>query len=240
MERYKYKYEMHLHTAEVSKCAVSGAADYPKYYHDRGYTGFCVTDHFFNGNVTDEIGNETDWKTKVELFCKGYETAKAAAEPYGMDVFFGWESSILGWAHLLTYGLDKQWLLSHPDILEWKPETYLDRVHADGGFIVHAHPFRDRVDTVHLFPDKTDAVEIVNTSQSETANGRAKVYSKMLSLPVTAGSDMHKASENRLLGAVLTSRRISDITEYTRLLAEGKTRICVSDYAEVCANSQNN
>ena len=41
----------------------------------------------------------------------------------GFDVFVLWEYSY-GWAHFLTYGLDKDWLLAQPDLLEWDILAY--------------------------------------------------------------------------------------------------------------------
>ena len=45
-----YKYETHLHTSEVSKCAHNTGAEMARAYKKAGYTGIFVTDHFFNGN----------------------------------------------------------------------------------------------------------------------------------------------------------------------------------------------
>ena len=50
------------------------------------------------------------WEEKVELFCKGYENAKAEGAVVGVDVFFGFEYAVNG-AEFLIYNLDKEWLL---------------------------------------------------------------------------------------------------------------------------------
>ena len=41
-----YKYETHLHTSEVSKCAYNTGAEMVRAYKKAGYTGIFVTDHF--------------------------------------------------------------------------------------------------------------------------------------------------------------------------------------------------
>lgn len=151
----QYKYETHLHTAECSRCAKNSAAEFVRFYKERGYQGIFITDHFLNGNTT--VSPDVPWEQRVELFCRGYDTASAAGAKAGLDVFFGWEYSY-DWAHLLTYGLGREWLLEHPDLLEWPVLDYLDQVHADGGYIVHAHPFRDKIQIIHLFPGRIDCL----------------------------------------------------------------------------------
>ena len=111
-----YKYETHLHTREGSACARATAAEQVRSYYEAGYAGIIVTDHFFNGNTA--VPRNLPWEERVNLFCLGYENAKAEGDRLGMDVFFGWESGYYG-TDFLIYGLDKDWLLKHDDILEW-------------------------------------------------------------------------------------------------------------------------
>ena len=54
-------------------------------YKEEGYTGIIVTDHFFNGNTT--VPRDLPWEERVELFCKGYENAKAKGDEIGLDVY---------------------------------------------------------------------------------------------------------------------------------------------------------
>ena len=80
-----YKYETHLHTSEVSKCAFNTGAEMARAYKEAGFTGIFVTDHFFNGNTI--IPKELDWKQKVDLLYQGYESAKSEGDKIGLDVF---------------------------------------------------------------------------------------------------------------------------------------------------------
>ena len=45
-----YKYEMHCHTAEGSKCGRATGAEMADFYKSMGYSGLVISDHFFNGN----------------------------------------------------------------------------------------------------------------------------------------------------------------------------------------------
>ena len=84
-----YKYETHLHTAEVSKCASSGAEEMVRAYKQAGYAGIIVTDHFITENPRDYKG--LSWPQKLDVFFRGYELAKSAGDQLGVQVFFGWE-----------------------------------------------------------------------------------------------------------------------------------------------------
>lgn len=192
-----YKYETHLHTSEVSKCGVASAAELVGYFKRLGYAGFFVTDHFLNVETPEEKARP--WAERINGFCHGYEEAAREGRAIGLDVFFGWEYSH-GWAHFLTYGLDKEWLLANPDLLDLDVLDYFTRVREAGGFVVHAHPFRERVDLVQLMPNHVDAVEIFNAGRPDDANRHALDYANSFGLLKTAGSDIHTMTRKKLYG----------------------------------------
>ena len=47
-----YKYETHLHTYPVSKCARSTVRENLELYKEFGYDGVFITNHFLDGNIT--------------------------------------------------------------------------------------------------------------------------------------------------------------------------------------------
>ena len=205
-----YKYETHTHTSEVSVCSILPAAELVHYFKGLGYTGIFVTDHFLV-QETPEMKTRS-WPERIDFFCHGYEAAKQEGEKVGLDVFFGWEYAY-GWAHFLTYGLDKQWLLAHPDLPDWEVLDYFDRVREAGGFVVHAHPFRERVDLVQLAPRHTDAVEVFNAGRPDDANRYARDYANSFGLFKTAGSDVHSTARKKLYG-MRFSRRLKDEQDF--------------------------
>ena len=190
-----FLYETHLHTSETSACAVSSGAEYIGPYLDRGFTGIIVTDHFFNSNTAvDRCLSWTEW---VNGFCAGYEKARNEGERRGLDVFFGWEETFDG-DDYLVYGLDKAWLLEHPEVVRWTREEQFREVRRYGGCVVHAHPFRQHpyIGTVNLTPRLVDAVEAANAGNHEAAyDGQAREYARILGLSATAGSDLHDAAD---------------------------------------------
>ncbi len=218
-----YKYEMHAHTSEASKCGVASGAEIAGFFHKLGYAGVCITDHFFNGNTA--VPSNLPWAERVELFCSGYEHARVEGEKLGIDVFFGWEYAF-SHAEFLTYGLDKNWLLSHPELLQLRISEYCSLVHSSGGFIIQAHPFREAsyIETILLAPWHVDGVEVLNTHNSNEENMRASRYAKSYNLCGSAGSDIHRLTQQELAGVAL-KKRASDIGELTGEIKSGEARI---------------
>lgn len=221
-----YLYDTHMHTSEGSACGSATGAEQARAYAQAGYTGIIVTDHFFYGNTA--VDRKLAWSDWVEAYCKGYEHAKAEGDKIGLQVFFGWESCIHG-TEFLVYGLDKQWLLAHPEIKDATVEEQLALVHEGGGMISQPHPFREAsyLTGIHLFPYHIDAVEGYNASHSSLEliskkrcpqfNDRALYYAEQYGLPLTAGSDQH--STHMLYGGMVFPRRLQDIHDFTRAVA---------------------
>ncbi len=222
-----YRYETHMHTMEGSACSSSTGAEMARAHKAAGYTGIFVTDHFFNGNSA--VPRELPWEERIRRFCLGYERAKAEGDRIGLQVFFGLEYAYQG-AEFLVYNLDKQWLLDHEDIDKGDPRKALALMRRDGGFVIQAHPFRERnyIDHFQLFPRDIDGVEAINAAhlgeEGRKINQRAFAYAEMFDLPVTAGSDSHKT--NLLYGSgVEFPEPLKAPLDYLRFLRAGQVRL---------------
>lgn len=220
----QYKYETHLHTVQGSACGWLTGAEMARIFKNGGYTGIVITDHFFGGNTA--IDRSLPWEQWVEQFCKGYESAKAEGDRIGLQVFFGWESGYQG-TEFLIYGLDKQWLLQHPEIRDCSIEEQYNLVNSAGGIVVHAHPFRKEsyIPQIRLYPHHVDAVEAINATHSSLQsvshkhpewNEQALQYAKEHDLPITAGSDQHKAA--MIGGGMVFDRVLTDIHDLCRAI----------------------
>lgn len=228
MEKTGYLYETHLHTSESSACARNTGAEMARAYKKAGYAGIIVTDHFFYGNTA--VDRSLSWMQWVETFCLGYEHAKAEGDRIGLSVFFGWESGYQG-TEFLVYGLDKEWLLAHPEIRDASVEDQYRLVHEGGGIVSHAHPFREEpyIPKIRLFPEYVDAVEGVNAMHSSVVsdshkdpefNKRALAYGKAHNLPFTAGSDQHTV---RMIGGGMRfPHKLKDIHDFNRAVLAGE------------------
>jgi len=201
-----YLYETHMHTSEVSACSGSTAAEQVHAYKQNGYAGIIITDHFVNGYST--VPKEASWEKRMRHFVKGYENAKKAGDKCGLDVFFGWEYTIRG-SDFLTYGLDLDFLLSHPNFDILCIEEYSALVRDCGGFLAQAHPYRDAWYVENKFPVDShliDAVEAYNSMDSDISNRKTGEFATRHNLPVQAGSDSHHTRHARYSGIILQER----------------------------------
>jgi len=213
-----YLYETHLHTKEGSVCGVSGGRDYIQRYLDLGYTGIIITDHFFRGNCRPD--RNLPWKKWVSEFCRGYENARDEGARRGLDVFFGWEETIDG-NDYLVYGLDREWLLLHPEAVSFTLEEQFEAVNSGGGCVVHAHPFRYSLKSIpHSESIQVNAVEAANSGNNQISDALAWVHAKQLKLPITAGSDIHYAKDIHpsIVFGVYLEKRMESIADYVNAI----------------------
>lgn len=210
-----YLYETHMHTAQASACGKSPGRDYIARYQDAGYAGIIITDHFFRGNCA--IDRNLPWRERVHRFCQGYEDAREAGAKRSFPVFFGWEERFDG-DEYLVYGLDEAWMAEHPEMERWTRLEQYEQVHAAGGCVVQAHPFRERgyIHTIVLSTGCVDAVEGINSDNSPESNGMAIRYAQRLGLPITAGSDNHCADTMRpeKMAGVIFAQPLKSIHDY--------------------------
>lgn len=214
MVTMSYLYETHLHTEEVSLCGKLSGAEQARLYKEAGYTGIVVTDHFFNGNTC--IPKNLTWDERIDLFCKGYENAKDEGDRIGLDVFFGMEVTHKS-AEFLIYGITKEWLKEQKDMLSWTVEEQYHKVHAAGGYIIHAHPFRIRayIDKIRLHTEFVDAVEVVNVgNMNHEFDQKAEEYAKEHGFIMTSGTDAHGYEPARV--GLDFSKKLNDIQDMIR------------------------
>ena len=136
-----FLYETHMHTCQGSRCGVSTGREHARFYHEHGYQGIIITDHFLGGNTA--VNRSLTWREQMNQFCSGYEDALNEGIRLGLDVFLGWEQTFDGDDYLF-YGLDKTWLIEHPEVAQWTRAEQFKQVHIHGGCVVQAHPFRQR------------------------------------------------------------------------------------------------
>lgn len=99
------RYEMHLHTSPVSKCAKATVSETLEFYSAQGYDGVFITNHFIKPK-NDAQGRT--YEELIEFFFSDYEEALSLSMEMGIKVFSGAEISFAG-NHFLVYGLEKEW-----------------------------------------------------------------------------------------------------------------------------------
>jgi hypothetical protein len=218
-----YLYETHLHTCLGSACGVSRGYEYIQVYKDLGFQGIIVTDHFYRGNCA--VSRSLPWSRWVAEYCRGYEEARNEGERRGLDVFFGWEETFDG-DDYLVYGLDRDWLLEHPECRFWTRKQQFEAVDQAGGCVVQAHPFRQHyyISRIILSPWFVHGIEAANGGNSEDSyDVLALAYARRRNLPVTAGTDIHEA-HGAVPGAVFgvyLPEKIGSIAGYVQAVRTG-------------------
>ena len=99
-----YKYETHMHTSPVSKCAKGSVRDTLMLYKSLGYEGVFITNHFIQGNMTRPEGM-TSYEDLVNFYFSDYEAGAKMADEIGLKVFPAVEISYAG-TDFLIFGLD--------------------------------------------------------------------------------------------------------------------------------------
>ena len=162
-----YKYETHLHTAPVSRCANASVEDTLKYYKSLNYDGVFITNHFLDGNI--RLDGEYSYEEGVNFYFSDYEEGAVLGKKLGIKVFCGVELSYKG-TDFLIYGLDKEWFLAHPEIMDMKKRDELTLMAESGALIIQAHPYREAsyIDHIRLFPRQVHGVEIINASRTDS------------------------------------------------------------------------
>ena len=72
------------------------------------------TNHFLRGNTA--VNRRLPWAEKVRAYYDAYLRAVRWAEGKEFSVFFGLEHHYGGGKEVLTYGIDLDFLLAHPDL----------------------------------------------------------------------------------------------------------------------------
>ena len=226
-----YLYETHMHTCQASKCGRSTGREHVRKYRDLGFAGIIITDHFFGGNCA--VDRSLPWEEKIKQFCSGYEDALNEGLKIGFPVFFGWEQGY-GDDEYLVYGLDREWLLGHPEIEHCSRRRQLELAHEGGGCVIQAHPFRARayIQHIRLGLRFADGAEVANAGNLPVSDVCAYRYAQAYGLMMTAGSDNHDSSRivraEQLYGVSL-EKPLQSIGDYVRLiLGRGKIGLHVA------------
>lgn len=208
-----YLTEMHLHTKETSNCGKMPAAETVENYILLGFNTIVVTDHFSTHTYFKYDYNSLSWQEKVDIFLKGYNTAKDAAKGrinilLGMELRFDSESDPNDY---LVYGIDENFLREHKDILDMNISSFSALARKNGLMIFQAHPFRFGIKITNV--KYLDGIEVCNRNiEHDSHNEIAALWAEKFGLKKTAGSDHHQKGNEGLAGIIskheITSNKV--------------------------------
>ena len=220
------KIDLHVHTSEVSLCGHLTARQTVQSYKEAGYDCLVITNHFNTYTCNHYKNNGED--DFFRFYHDAYLLAKEEGERLGMDVILGAELRFPeNDSDYLIYGIDEDWLYSHPYICRMDHKTFFDRFGSEV-LIIHAHPYRN-CDTV--FYDCVHGLEVANCNpRHDSRNGLALALAKAHPrLYRTVGSDAHRPGDEGR-AALLSDGPIPDSFALKDVITSGRYRLWCPEY----------
>ena len=221
-----YRYETHCHANLCSKCAHSTPEEMVRAYKNAGFAGLVLTDHFIHGYTSVDAG--LPWEERMLCYYNAYLQAKAEGEQLDFDVIFGIEHAHGGGQEVLVYGIDLDFLLSHPEIETASLAEFSALVHAAGGILIQAHPYRYGGWEVPVQLELVDGIEVYNAGNDRQKNLMALEKAQERPCILTAGADSHALWEERVATAgIALPYRISSGQALVQALKQGHHRLVI-------------
>ncbi len=215
-----FKIETHLHTTTISPCGRMTPEEIVRRYHQAGYAGLVVTDHY-RRDVFEKLKDATD---KLDAFLEGYRQVKFYADQAGIQTYYGAELQFTeNHNDYLLYGFSDSLLADPEKILPMGISAFSELARQDGALLVQAHPFRNGC--VPVAPYLLDGVEAVNRHDKHTnRNELAIAFADRYDLLKTSGGDFHDP-EDICIAGIETEVLPADPMELARLLRGGAYRL---------------
>ncbi|MDD6573344.1 MAG: PHP-associated domain-containing protein [Thermoflexaceae bacterium] len=214
-----WRYDLHVHTSEVSPCGQMNVHEVVDAYLEKKYDGIWIANHFHKEFLERTL--EMEWKEKIDFYLQPVREARKYAvngffTGLGMELRFLSDPNdylIFGLTEELLYREAKEWLYMD---LESFYKRYKDEL-----IIIQAHPNREDssypADINYLH-----GMEAINTSPRHDS-GNEKTQKILILNPwmiPTAGSDSHRPEDVGRSG-ILT---LEEIKEETQLIQVFKKR----------------
>ena len=229
MNGYIYKYEMHVHTCPCS----GGGKDIREHIDDliaKGYAGMVVTNHFYAGD--NRIDRELPWAEFVDAYRQDYLYGLEYAQTVDFDLLFGLEENVGYGREILLYGITPELIESHPELKRASAEKYAEVIHAAGGLVYQAHPYRARDYIRNPFPleclDLLDGIEVYNAGNEPEWNESARIFAEERGIACIAGSDGHKIGTAGRAG-IATRERIACNDDLVRILKNNEYTVFINE-----------
>ncbi len=190
-ESYKYRTELHCHTDPVSACSIIPASDAVKLYSQNGSVNtLTITNHLTEAHKAGRTAEEL-----AEYYLSDYFIALDTSKTLGINVALGAEIRFRGTINdYLIYGIcpdDIEKLIYYVDT---DIETFYREFKNSRNVILHAHPFRNKMEPTPL--GSVDGIEVFNMHHSH--NSRVAVaadFAREHNIPISGGTDFHGDSK---------------------------------------------
>lgn len=222
MEKREYKYELHCHTSNVSRCAYSSADEAVKFYKEKGYDGIVITDHYSPQTFLFRMAIRPH--KYIDMYTKGYRRAKELAGD-DFTVLLGCEVRFFFTIDdFLIYGLDEDFLKNSGNLMAKYLKELFRLCESKGLLLLEAHPFREL--RFRHNPEYLHGCEVFNGKDAgKAANIKAKKWAKDNKFAVTvSGGDFHD-HRNTVPGGIITDEPIKTNEDLLKILRAGNYRL---------------
>ena len=214
-----YRFESHCHTAEVSGCSTTPAADMMHALKQAGYAGAAITNHYMIEYIGPDPRSVHSLKA-LDRWIAGNLYALEQGEKSGLRTVWGMEIRFhrQGVNDYLVYGITESFLRQNLGLYHLLPEEFAEVAKENGLFFAQAHPYRQgctQEGGAYL-----DGLEVFNGTQDSAANARAYQYAQQHHLRMTVGSDFHHPHQVGTT-ALLLPALPEDSQDFARMLHQG-------------------
>ncbi|MBR5280489.1 MAG: transposase [Clostridia bacterium] len=218
------KYELHVHTAECDPYATLSGAEIVRRYHDAGYHGIVITDHYFDlfhQWFQEELCD--CHQTIMDRYLRGYYAARNEGEKIGLTVLPGAEVRLDSCPNdYLIYGLEADDFYRLPLLHRQENLSALIATLPKDVCVVQAHPFRNNMSVQN--PAPLFGLEVYNSHTESFRNELAHRYAVHYDKAMTSGSDFHSENDTAK-GGILTDQVIASPKDLISVLRSGNYRL---------------
>lgn len=229
------KFDLHVHSAETSKCGTVPAKELISAYKRCGYDGVVITDHLHETYISLQNCRD-DWQECMTRYLFGYQEAKRIGVDMGLEVALGVELRFPeNDSDYLLYGVDEIFLRANPYLYRTDHASFF-RDFGDQVLIIHAHPYRN-CDVVYY--DSVHGLEIINcnprhNSRNDLALQLAEENPRLYRV---CGSDAHRPGDEGR-AAVLLEGAIDDSFDVKRAIESRRYRLWCPEFDSLVQESK--
>ncbi len=227
----EYKYELHCHTKEVSRCGQVPARDIVRMYKEKGYSGIVITDHY--SPLTFLPDKVFAPQKHIDYYLEGY---RRALDEAGEDftILLGMELRFYATVNdYLVYGVTEEFLKNSGNLMMYYQNRFSKLAHNNNMLFLQAHPFRPLI--TRVCKSVLDGAEVYNgKAGSDSENVKAAKWAQSSGFPIrVSGSDFHSPAQ-LAKGGIVTNRRISSNDDLLEILRNGsysliETSLCQTE-----------